>query len=353
MSDLEQRVDALEKKIKLLEETLETLKNMNLSEQMEGYIQAKSRAVKMVDLLNQVSDEPSLDIEQERLNLERIKASKTTVDNQISQALKNTKTFSDAFPDNSKYFDYEAIGTGLRITGYSGFDSDRVIVPKEINGQPVISIGEKAFKNAPFSELILPKSIQAIRNNAFEGCKNLTHIALPEGLLGLGKECFSKSGLEEFDCPDSMLYVSEKCFMDCKNLSRVHLGKSIARIDFAAFSGCSSLSQVLLGQSIKKIDSCCFLGTSITTMVFPEEFETISESAFGSPYHHYHYNNDNGISCVFLGTKTEVTNVISGSSKFGNVSLIYCLPGSNIQKYAREHNIPIKPLSEFKWEDYE
>lgn len=41
MSDLEQRVKTLEAKVKILEETLETLKNMGISEQMESYIQQK------------------------------------------------------------------------------------------------------------------------------------------------------------------------------------------------------------------------------------------------------------------------------------------------------------------------
>lgn len=42
MDDLEQRVKALEAKVKILEETLETLKNMGISEQMESYVKQKS-----------------------------------------------------------------------------------------------------------------------------------------------------------------------------------------------------------------------------------------------------------------------------------------------------------------------
>ena len=52
--------------------------------------------------------------------------------------------------------------------------------------------------------------------------------------------------------------------------------------------------------------------------------------------------------CVFLGKNT----VIEGRSyeSFQLVGQIYCLPGSNVQKYAREHAIPMKPLSEFDLE---
>ena len=46
MSDLEQRVKALEAKVKILEETLETLKNMGISEKMESFIKQKKQTLK-------------------------------------------------------------------------------------------------------------------------------------------------------------------------------------------------------------------------------------------------------------------------------------------------------------------
>ena len=54
MSELEQRVKALEAKVKILEETLETLKNMGISEQMTGYIKQKKQTLKMVNLIKVV-----------------------------------------------------------------------------------------------------------------------------------------------------------------------------------------------------------------------------------------------------------------------------------------------------------
>lgn len=44
------------------------------------------------------------------------------------------------------------VGKGLRITAYTGFDAERVVIPAKIVGQPVVSIGEKAFKNTTVSE---------------------------------------------------------------------------------------------------------------------------------------------------------------------------------------------------------
>lgn len=59
------------------------------------------------------------------------------------------------------------VGKGLRITAYTGFDAERVVIPAKIGGQPVVSIGEKAFKNTTVSEVILPGSIKAFSERRF------------------------------------------------------------------------------------------------------------------------------------------------------------------------------------------
>ena len=87
MNDLEQRVKALETKVKVLEETLETLKNMSLSEQMGSFIQSRQKSLRMVELLNSVSDDEKLDFDKERETLNNVRAAKNTVDAQIAQAL--------------------------------------------------------------------------------------------------------------------------------------------------------------------------------------------------------------------------------------------------------------------------
>lgn len=117
MNDLEQRVKTLETKVKVLEETLETLKNMSLSEQMGSFIQSRQKSLRMVELLNSVSDDEKLDFDKERETLNNVRAAKNTVDAQISQALRNVGTFSDDFPDDPRYFNYE-IETGMTTNSF-------------------------------------------------------------------------------------------------------------------------------------------------------------------------------------------------------------------------------------------
>lgn len=360
MSELEQRVKALEAKVKILEETLETLKNMGISEQMAGYIKQKKQTLKLASLINSVSDEPELDFSKEEESLANLSRAKRTVDNQIQMALKDAGTFSDDFPDDPRYFNYEVesgmttntlwhrqeknpalnrfAGKGLRITAYNGFETDRVIIPNEIDGQPVISIGEKAFMNATISEVILPKSIRAILREAFSGCKNLKHIDLPDALEYLDSSCFSRSGLTELAFPNSLKSVPSFCCNGCNDLEAISFGGQIKKIGSYAFDGCKKISTVSLPESLSEIGMKAFAETSITTIIFPTMVTKVSKDAFDDGYS----RNPRKVICAFLGKDTTV------DGRPANVSLIYCLPGSKIQQAAREYSIPIKPLSEFR-----
>ncbi len=224
MNDLEQRVKALEIKVKLLEETLEKLKNTQIPGQVEGGTQPQIKPFKCVDFATDVSDQSELDFSQEE-SLKAIKSQKESIDSMISAAIKKSETFSDQYPDDPRYFNYEMengtekdwgsqshnvaqlasfVGKGIRITSYNGFETKRVIIPKEIDGYPVISIGEKAFMNAPIEQLILPNSLKAIMAQSFSGCQSLTHLDLPDGLLYMGEGCFENTGLLSINIPNAM-----------------------------------------------------------------------------------------------------------------------------------------------------
>ena len=368
MSDLEQRVKALESKVKLLEETLETLKNMSLSEQMGSFIQSRQKSLRMIELINSVSDDEKLDFDKERETLENVRSAKKNMDEQIAQALKNTVIFSDDFPDDPRYFNYEVekgmttntlwkrqeknpvldrfVGKGLRITAYNGFETNRVIIPSKINGQPVISIGEKAFKNATISEVIFPKSIKVILDGAFSGCKNLKQIDLPEALEYLGSFCFAKSGITELDFPNSLKSIPSFCCNGCSEMETISIGRQVKKIEYMAFSGCSKIRSVTLPESLSEIGSEAFSETSISTIIFPSGMSKVDKEVFKDRYSSY-LRNQRKVICVFLGKDTTI------DGRLANVSMIYCLPGSKIQQAAREYSIPIKPLSEFRMEDYQ
>lgn len=398
MSDLERRVKELENKVKVLEETLSTLKNMQLSEQMKDYLDSKTKTLKMMSLLNSVSDEDDgiiFDTDKEKENLAIVSAKKAKVDEQIISSNKYVGAFSDDMPDDPRYFEYvietgsitkpsysrfsspkdepiegisEFAQKGLRITAYNGFDSNKVVVPKEIDGMPVISIGVDAFKNATFSEIILPTTMKALLENAFSGCKNLKKVDLPEDLRYIGEYCFSGSGIKMIRFPNSIRKIERSCCSGCEELEIVELGANITSIEEYAFARCNKLSKIKLPEKLVEIRDGAFAKTNLSILVLPENVETVSTKIFIDITNN---NNNRRLDVAVTGKGTvfgerKEAEASAGYDSFSKkhmrelsalmfsrtVGTIYCLPGSEAQQFARLNNIPIKPLSEYRGEEH-
>lgn len=242
---------------------------------------------------------------------------------------------------------------GLRIVSYNGFETERIVVPGEIDGRPVISIGEKVFMNATVSEVVLPNSLKAILKQAFDGCEKLSSVSLPDGITYIGSGCFQNSGLEELLCPKSVTVIPNSCFYRCKRLKKVRLGTSVNKIEYFAFDNCESLSEITLPESLMELEDACFANTAIKVIIIPQNVQKMHGETFGGNLWEISAKHKHKIACVFLGKDTDIFTTVAKKSILSRVALIYCLPGSKIQKVAREHSIPIKPLGEFRSEDYQ
>ena len=243
------------------------------------------------------------------------------------------------------------VGKGLRITAYTGFDAERVVIPAKIGGLPVVSIGEKVFKNTTVSEVILPESIKAILREAFSGCKRLQHIDLPDGLEYLGSHCFAGSGLTALHFPDRLKTIPEGCCGSCANLGDVTFGQQVQTIQGSAFHACKKLQTVSFPESLLRVDNDAFETTAITRFIFPAGVQEVGDVKHSRFYIEPRYPEfDRTISdrpvLVFLGMDA-VLKIIDRT----HIALIYCLPGSKVQQIARDKGIPVRPLSEFQMED--
>lgn len=243
------------------------------------------------------------------------------------------------------------VGKGLRITAYTGFDAERVVIPAKIGGLPVVSIGEKVFKNTTVSEVILPESIKAILREAFSGCKRLQHIDLPDGLEYLGSHCFAGSGLTALRFPDRLKTIPEGCCGGCANLSDVTFGQQVQTIQGSAFHACKKLPTVSFPESLLRVDNDAFEKTAITRFIFPAGVQEVGDVKHSRFYIEPRYPAVDGTISdspvlVFLGMDA-VLKIIDRT----DIALIYCLPGSKVQQIARDKGIPVRPLSEFQMED--
>lgn len=122
-------------------------------------------------------------------------------------------------PTDASLFEYVMEGNTWCITGYKGTYTD-VVIPYEINGIAVTSIGSWAFwSNTVLNSVTIPNSVTTIANDAFRGCSNLKSVTIP----------------------DSVITIANDAFMDCDSLTSITIPDSVTTIGINAFSGCDAL----------------------------------------------------------------------------------------------------------------
>lgn len=91
-------------------------------------------------------------------------------------------------------FIYEETEQGIVITGYTG-NADRLCIPKQLDGKPVVRIDGSAFAGGSFSYVYLPSTVYSVADGAFANCPNLSEIAFSDALLRVSDDTFSGSPL--------------------------------------------------------------------------------------------------------------------------------------------------------------
>ena len=160
---------------------------------------------------------------------------------------------------------------------------DAVIIPEEVNGQPVIAIGldERHYTTPVFSlntgikRVVIPKSVFFIGTSAFSRCTELTDLALPFSIKYIGSYAFSNCpGLKEIRItPDLELTIWSLC--NAVGLSKVIFEEGVTF--FPNFCDCESLTELELPSTITSLglegsgaDLPYLEGSSVTFLDIPE-----------------------------------------------------------------------------------
>ena len=355
--DYERRIQALEARVQVLEDALKKERAAQVPDaQTQEKVTAQSSPAPAVQTPEKAPEQSLAAAAETREKTPEQSPAQQTVSAQLRAALDAPADPScfQYMPEPGTATDFwnnqkperalqKLVGKGLRITAYTGFDAERVVIPAKI--------GEKVFKNTTVSEVILPESIKAILREAFSGCKRLQHIDLPDGLEYLGSHCFAGSGLTALHFPDRLKTIPEGCCGGCANLSDVTFGQQVQTIQGSAFVACKKLQTVSFPESLLRVDNDAFEKTAITRFIFPAGVQEVGDVKQSRFYIEPRYPAVDGTISdspvlVFLGMDA-VLKIIDRT----HIALIYCLPGSKVQQIARDKGIPVRPLSEFQMED--
>ena len=95
--------------------------------------------------------------------------------------------------DSEADFRWERYGSGVVITGYAGRNTD-VRIPPQIQGMPVVRIGDEAFAWNQLTSVTIPDSVTAIGEWAFAE-NQLTSVTIPDSVTAIGVGAFSENQL--------------------------------------------------------------------------------------------------------------------------------------------------------------
>lgn len=243
-------------------------------------------------------------------------------------------TFTITVTAPSRDFTFDAT-TGT-IKKYNGNDAV-VNIPSEINGTPVTTIGNAAFRDSSVTSVTIPASVTEIGSNAFAGCTNLTSVnyagdwsnltiqsgnpavqdaaneqlfdfeftpdntavivirykgtaadvTIPSRYKGkpvtmIDHAAFhNNSAVTSVTIPDSVTAIPDDAFGFCSQLTNISIPNSVTFIGFSAFNSCTSLKSITLPSSLSTIQSYAFYNCgNLKTIRIPVSVTSIGNCAF-------------------------------------------------------------------------
>ena len=122
----------------------------------------------------------------------------------------------------------------------------KAVIPSEINGTSVMSIGNNAFWDcSSLTSIKLPNSVKSIGKQAFYNCTSLTSITLPNSVKSIGDYAFDGcSSLTSIEIPNSVTSIGSLAFGHCDSLTSIKIPNSVTSLGDGAFTGCMSLTSI-------------------------------------------------------------------------------------------------------------
>ncbi|MCI8771351.1 MAG: leucine-rich repeat protein [Lachnospiraceae bacterium] len=153
------------------------------------------------------------------------------------------------------------------------YTKDGVLFSKQENQLVCYPVGKKE------KEYHVPDDITIIKESAFNQCKFLERVKLPEGMEQIGPNVFIGSGIKEIELPDTIKVIGSFAFQDCKALSKVKLSGSLIELPSGVFSGCESLHEITIPKEVSRISSNAFENcNNLKCILIDKENTTFTES---------------------------------------------------------------------------
>ena len=160
-----------------------------------------------------------------------------------------------------------------------------LIIPDTIEGNPVTSIGERAFEDCiGLTRISLGSGITSIGERAFSHCSQLRSINIPAGVTAISTYTFlycTRLNSVIFEANSELSSIGINCFQNCESLTSITIPDSVIVIEGGGFSNCHSLTSITLPNLITSIGRATFASCrSLTSITIPDSVTSIGSHAF-------------------------------------------------------------------------
>ncbi|MDR1563438.1 MAG: leucine-rich repeat domain-containing protein [Oscillospiraceae bacterium] len=177
-------------------------------------------------------------------------------------------------------FKFTEVEGGVSITSYTGKLSI-LSIPKQLEGKPVVSIGENAIANHDeLAGVLVPAGVSSIKTTAFGNNPALKIVIFSDGLKEVGDYVFVNCpNLEEVSFPESLEAIGE-VFASNKNLKTVNIPSGVKSISSGAFYY-TGITSIAWPAAVSEIKSLTFAGCeALEKITIPDSVTAIADNAF-------------------------------------------------------------------------
>ena len=195
----------------------------------------------------------------------------------------------------------------VELMGFEKKPKEEIVIPEVVSYKgakyTVKTIGANAFKECEQLQKVVGLTIQEVKEDAFNGCINLSSAVFTSQIKAIGKKAFHGcTSLQEIVLGNNIQNIEDAAFAGCSNLKELSLGNTLKSIGAGiindtginsitlpgslvdvgqnAFAECKHLSSVVFNEGTKYIEPRAFAGTSIISLLFPKSLESIGKNAF-------------------------------------------------------------------------
>ena len=197
-------------------------------------------------------------------------------------------------------------------------------------GEVITSIGQYAFDGCKkLQSIVIPDSVTSLGSYAFNNCRSMTSVKMGTGIMEINNGTFSEcNSLMDMQIGNNVATISTYAFSNCTALPKIEIPQSVTKIEDYVFRGCKSFKEVVMADR-KHEDIDLTLGSNGSNPLFTDcpldsvyigrNISYSTDKKYGySPF----YRNTSLRSVTITDKETEISpNEFYGCTNLKNVSI--------------------------------